>query len=476
MSDQLFTDPESSARLPFIDLQAQRLDEISRCLEELHSTNPYLRSNSVRRLGDLHAASDSLIQALKNDPNSYVRSASAEALGHFPGDPSPEIIEELLAAIDDSNDYVCSAVINSLGLLHAKSAVEQVKVCLEDSNPVIVQAAILALARMAPAGIAIELEPFLDSPQYLIHLSTVRAIGYLDYTPAGPKIHAFLENHLNKGNAHDLKLSKVYIEVLARLKVRSAIPQLIEIARHEVGLRSAAVEALIDLDAEEAAPILALLLTDPSNRLRRNLIEMMMKADYRPALPLIRALLRDSSIAIRETALAAVARWKDIASIETVRWMAYSDPNPFVRPQAVTALSNILDEEALPDLLALANDLNGHVRRSVVYSLGRLNSLPEDAVTLLNQLPSDPDLACPVQDALVAHQLTPGALPFPPTKQTCSMLPYVLRDDAPFLLDSLERWQTALITQPDIPSLEQMAYIDQALTTLIKILKKPNLI
>ncbi len=469
-SDYLNEDPFSPEQTD--EKQVDRHEDIERCLADLKSSNPYHRSNAAHRLGDLRAAPDALIEALKNDPNSYVRSAAADALGHFPGEPSSEIVDELLAAIDDPNDYVCSSVINSLGLLHAKNAVGQVKACLEDTNPVIVQAAVLTLARIAPVDIAIELEPFLDSPQYLIHLAAVRAIGYLDYAPAGPKILAYLDRHLVRRSRNDLKLAKLYIEVLARLKVRQAIPLLIEIARHEVGLRSTAVEALIDLDAEEAAPILALLLTDPSNRLRRNLIEMMIKADYRPALPLVRSLLKDSSIAIRETALAAVARWKDQASIEAVRWMAYSDPNPFVRPQAVTALTNILGQEALPDLLALANDLNTHVRRSVIYSLGRINPIPEEAVILLKQLSADPALSEPAQDALVAHQISPGSVDAPPLKLPHDPPPFPLREDIPLLLEKLEHWQADLISQPELTSLEELSQIDQALTTLISILKK----
>lgn len=471
-SDYLNQDPFSPE--PPQEKPVDRQTEIDRCMADLKSNNPYHRSNAAHRLGDLRAGSDALIDALKNDPNSYVRSAAAEALGHFPGEPSPEIVDELLAAIDDPNDYVCSAVINSLGLLHAKNTVEQVRACLEDSNPVIVQAAVLTLARIAPADIAIELEPFLDSPQYLVHLAAVRAIGYLDYATAGAKILDYLDRHLVKRSRNDLKLAKLYIEVLARLKVHQAIPLLIEIARHEVGLRSTAVEALIDLDAEEAAPVLALLLMDPSNRLRRNLIEMMIKADYRPALPLIRSLLKDSSIAIRETALAAVARWKDQASIETVRWMAYSDPNPFVRPQAVTALTTILGSEAIPDLIALANDLNAHVRRSVVYSLGRINLIPEEAVILLKQLSRDPALVETAQDALVAHQISPVSMDTPPLNLHLSPPVYPLREDIPLLLEKLERWQAALILQPELTTLEELAQIDQALTTLIAILKKVN--
>ncbi len=455
-----------------IDHQPERVDEISRCLEELHSTNPFTRSNAAHRLGDLHAGAEDLIRALKEDPNSYVRSASAEALGHLTGEASPEILDELLAAIDDNNDYVCSAVINSLGLLHALGAVEQIKACLGDSNPMIVQAAILALARIAPAGFAAELEPFLSSPHYVIHLAAVRAAGYLECAPAGPLIQGYLEQHLASNTPRDLKLLKLYIEVLARLKVKPAIPLLIEIARHEIGLRSTAVEALIELNAEEAAPVLALQLTDPSNRLRRNLIEMMLQANYRPALPLIRSLLHDTSISIRESALAAVSKWNDSASVDVVRWMAYSDPNPFVRPQAVTALVTISGIEALPDLMALAGDVNGHVRRAVVYNLRRLHPLPEKAVSLLNELASDPDLSSLVQEVLATYQASPAVAPPPGAKTANHFVPFVVRKDLPFLLESLERWQSALTDQADGSTLEQIAQIDQALSSLIDLLKK----
>ena len=116
----------------------------------------------------------------------------------------------------------------------------------------------------------------------------------------------------------DLKLPKLYIEVLARLDMKDAIPILVDIAEKEVGLRGVAVEALVEMNAEEAASILSPLLSDPSNRLRRNLIEMMMQANYEAALPLVRPLLRDSAITVRETALAAVSKWGDMVSIDEV--------------------------------------------------------------------------------------------------------------------------------------------------------------
>ena len=134
-----------------------RQREIMKCLVELRSINPHHRSSAAKRLGELKAEPEALLAAM-DDPNGFVRSAAAEALGHAVNEPAPDIVEGLLSAIDDSNDYVCSAAINSLGLLRVTEAVDQILPCLEDRNPVVVQAAILALARISPPGIADRLQ------------------------------------------------------------------------------------------------------------------------------------------------------------------------------------------------------------------------------------------------------------------------------------------------------------------------------
>ena len=320
--------------------------------------------------------------------------------------PAPEVISHLLAAIDDPNNYVCAAAVNSLGLLEAKQAVNQVEACLEDTHPIVVQAAILALARIAPERIESRLGEYLQSDEYLIHLAATRACGWLMHQPCGERVLEALKNFMAGNDQQDLKLPKLYIEVLSRLEMRAAVPTLVEIAEREVGLRGVAVEALVEMNAEEAAAILSPLLSDPSNRLRRNLIEMMMQADYEAALPLVRPLLRDNAITVRETALAAVSKWEDRVSVEDVRQIAYSDPNPFVRPQAVITLTSLLGQDALPDLVALADDLNMHVRRAVAQSLAEIDHLTPAGKRVLLKLANVPDTAEFVQPALQKHDLS----------------------------------------------------------------------
>ncbi len=446
-------------------------EEIEHCLQMVQSRNPRDRSYAAKRLGELKARPD-VLMSLMDDPNGFVRSASAEALGRSVDLPAPEVISHLLAAIDDPNNYVCAAAVNSLGLMQAMQAVEQVENCLDDPHPIVVQAAILSMARIDPERIKHRLVDYLQSEEYLIHLAATRACGWLFHEECGEYILKALENFMMLSDQQDLKLPKLYIEVLSRLNVREAIPLLVEIAEREVGLRGVAVEALVEMNAEEAASVLSPLLADPSNRLRRNLIEMMMKADYEAALPLVRPLLKDSAITVRETALAAISKWQDKVSVEDVRDMAYNDPNPFVRPQAVLTLTKLLGQEAQPDLVALSDDLNLQVRRAVARCLAAMDYLTPDGKKALLRLAGDEDTAEFAREALQAHDLTAvHPMPEPETARKVPV-PDEIQGDIQLLLDLLETWQDSL---PDLKrkfELEELSEVDQALSKLIIYLRE----
>ena len=441
-------------------------EEIERSLRLVQSRNPRDRSYAAKRLGELRADPDSLI-GLMEDPNGFVRSAAAEALGRSVELPAPEVVSHLLTAIDDPNNYVCAAAVNSLGLLQAENAINQVEACLDDTHPIVVQAAILALARIDPEKIKPRLAEFIRSEEYLIHLAATRVCGWLHYYDCGEIILDALQNFITSDDHLDLKLPKIYIEVVARLNITKAIPTLVEIAEREVGLRGVAVEALIEMNAEEAAAILTPLLRDPSNRLRRNLIEMMMQANYKAAMPLVRPLLRDNAITVRETALAAVSKWQDMVSVEDVRDIAFNDPNPFVRPQAVITLVKLLGQGALPDLVDLAEDLNVHVRRSVAQCMAKIPHLDSEGKSALIKLVNNEDTADFTNAALQRHNLDALHLVIDPSPVLQAPVPEGLLPQTGPLLNMLETWQEHLPTLHRHFNLEDLSEVDQALSTLI---------
>ena len=449
-----------------LKIDQEKQDEIERCLKLIQSRNPRDRSYAAKRLGELKARPDILL-SLMEDPNGFVRSASAEALGRSVELPAPEVVSRLLAAIDDPNNYVCAAAVNALGLLGAEQAFRQVEACLDDDHPIVVQAAILAMARIDPERIKGRLLEYLQSDEYLIHLAATRACGWLLHDACSGHILQSLNDFKKAGDQQDLKLPKLYIEVLARLNMKEAIPTLLEIAEHEVGLRGTAVEALVAMNAEETASILTPLLNDPSNRLRRSLIEMMMQADYKAALPMVRPLLKDNAITVRETALAAVSKWGDRVSVEDVREIAYNDPNPFVRPQAVITLTKLLGQEALLDLIDLSEDLNLHVRQAVAQCLAEVDYLTPEGKTALLRLANDEDTAEFAWEALQAHDL--NAIHPLPVKEPApkAPVPQDLPEDPLSLLETLKAWQESLPALQKDYDLEELSEVDRALSTLI---------
>jgi HEAT repeat protein len=467
---------------PDSDRQIKRTAEIDLCLEEIQSKNPFNRSRAIRRLGELHASPEPLVAAL-HDSNPYVRSAAAEALGHMVTNPTTEVIEGLLSAIDDVNDFVCAAAINSLGLLHNESAAIQLDDCLYDDNPLVVQSAIIALARIQPKGIAEKILPFFQSDQYLVRLATIRAMGLLNYQPAADLFIQQLSSLSHAENLQDQKLARLCIENLAHMQYRPAIPILTDIASREVGLRSCAVEALILMNADEAAPILAPLLNDPSNKLRRHLIELMVRAEYRDALPMIRPLLLDPAISVRESALLAVSHWRDYSALEVIRAICFHDPNPFVRPQAILALTNLQKMDAVPDLERLAADMNAFVRKSVLQAVEHLPEKDDRVINILQQLAQDPEIETDALAFLARLGVSPAQIDLmrphsvpPPVGggPSLTLIPNSLHPRAVDLLEKLRTWQLHLPELSDRVPLEKIADLDQALAVLITALQQPN--
>ena len=239
---------------------------------------------------------------------------------------------------------------------------------------------------------------------------------------------------------------------LVTLQVRESIPLLIRIAQDEIGLRGMAVQALIDLRAEEAAPALLPLLnrllgSAHEEKLCCSLIFLMTAVDYRFAMPDVRAFLDHRLAGVRCAALKAVARWRDEEAVEIVRQMAHEDGSAFVRPVALTALIDLIGANALADLCALADDANSLVRAGVAESLAGLPELAPGGIELLVRLSADS--AAPVARAAresLAHR--PDRVPSTCAEgRTPTSPPLVCAEHAAAVRAFLSRWQGELPEQ-----------------------------
>lgn len=198
--------------------------EIEQRLTELNSPVPKVREAAVKRLGELRAGTRELIQAL-SDRNGKVRSEAANALGHAPAEMRAEVIDHLLSAIDDSNKYVASAAIFSLGSLKAEECYGELVMCLEDGDPFVIFAAITVLGNFGNPQVSERLVNFLDYKQAHIRRATVRALRKLGYREAARKIlDDFQELASRTGEHLDAKLAIEYGETLLKWGIEEAIP------------------------------------------------------------------------------------------------------------------------------------------------------------------------------------------------------------------------------------------------------------
>jgi HEAT repeat protein len=456
--------------------EAAPADEVAACLADLGSTNPHARSAAARRLGELRAAPEALLEAL-GDPNPYVRAEAARALGAAasaagPGDGrTAEAVEGLLCAIDDRNDHVCAAALHALGVLRAAGARDQVLDRLGDHNPSVVAEALYALGRIGGPGLGERVASFLDERHPRILNAAAGAVAALGHAPAAPRLLRNLERFVREGR-RDVRLVANHIGALAAIGAREAVPLLRDLARRHVGLRSAAVAALAELDGSASAPLLVDLLRDPSERLRKQLLRLIARADCREALPWLRPLLRDRQAEVRRAALALVARWGDPASVDDVARMCHAESDPHTRPEAVAALVALLGPGSLPTLLALVADPNPVVRRAVADGLGRLDPPPPEAAEALARLALDVDcrVAEHARQGLEAHHLAPPAAAASAAAHA-SLVPAELRPRLVPLLPALLAWQAALAGLSGAGDPRTTAELDRALTTLVVALR-----
>jgi HEAT repeat protein len=377
--------------------------------------------------------------------------AAAQAHSNLPASDEAEhtlIMDNLLSAIDDPSDKVCQAAIWSLGMRREASASDQIAEMLTVANPYIAGNALLALARLGDQRIAPDLPGYLEHPNEYMRTQAIRAVALLRHVPSGAAILRILAQiraeRENKGIPRHAMINHLF-EAIAALKLKEAIPVLLEIARQDVGLRGKAVETLIALQAEEAAAPLAHMLADPSTNLRRNLLVLMEDFNYQPAIPFIRPLLKDPQPSIRRAALHALRQLGDHESTAAIEWMCLHDPSPFARVEAVYALTQMQELSALPVLHALAADSNFDVRRAVIDKLIAFNTWTESelriAARFIADFPED-TFSSQLQSILASHPPLPPVSE--PAAEPASNLPAALAANRAALAGMMQSWLAAL--------------------------------
>ncbi|MCS6887179.1 MAG: S1 RNA-binding domain-containing protein [Chloroflexus sp.] len=333
------------------EILTDQLEELARAI---HSRDQLVRARAASRLVKLEVDPELALPAL-NHRRAVVREVAAEAIGYSNQPLSATVIDALLAAIDDPKPFVAAAAIRTLGRRQVSSAREQISACLDDPEPPIVAAAIVALARLGDTTLAVALPNFLNSPHLTIRIAAAEAAGILHAPAAVPGLLRLLEDCITAWHEGQPRIpsraASVAMQSLTRLRARTAVPLLVEIARYVVGLRTLAVRALIQLQAVEAAPAIAPLLNEEGSHLLHEVIRFLHMANYRAAIPELRSLLQRSAPHRRPLlikVMQVLAEWHDQPSMPLIAQIAENDPSAELRAHAHRCLAAFAEGAATP--------------------------------------------------------------------------------------------------------------------------------
>ncbi len=357
-------------------------------IEDLQTPNPRQRSRAAQELGKLKAdiAVPELVRVLKEDVNTYVRSASAEALGVI---GSGEAIFPLMDAMHDPCSFVRRAAITSLGELQAKEAQGAMLQALDDQNFYVQRAAINAIGKLGIPDLSAVLLPILDTNDARILRTVINALRRLDAVSAVPHLIAKLESYLLLPRQQDLPVVKSLVITLGEMRSEAAVPVLVKVVRGYVGVRSLAATALGQIGAIAAGPVLVEALSDRSTTLQIAAMKSIGRIEYREAAPEVRRYLSAEDPQLRRVATLTSGYLRDHEAIPALLQIANRDSSPLVRPAAVEALGMLGDRSVVRELLPLTEDSNAYLRAALSYALSALDGSSPDVREALKQLSHD---------------------------------------------------------------------------------------
>ena len=359
-----------------------------RCIENLTSPNPRQRSQAAQELGKLKTdcAVSHLIQLLKEDINTYVRSASAEALGHI-GDK--EAIFPLMDALHDSCSFVRRAAATALGQMQAKEAQGALLNALDDANFYVRRAAINAIGKLGIPDLGTFLMPLLQTEDLRIRRTVLIALRRLRTEEAIPQMIEMLREYLTAPCQRDLPVVKTLVVALGDLQAEAAISVLNDVVRGYVGARSLAANAIGQIEDLRGGPVLVEALDDKSINLQMAALKKLGRLKYQAALPVILTYLDSPDPRLRRNAALTVGCLSDASVVPALLAMAYEDTSPLVRPAAVEALGMVGDKGLIPQLLPLVDDTNAYLRATLAYTLSILDGQTPEVQQALKKLSQD---------------------------------------------------------------------------------------
>jgi HEAT repeat protein/beta-lactamase regulating signal transducer with metallopeptidase domain len=279
----------------------------------------------------------------------------------------PDRTATLMAALDDSDQGVRLAALESLAELEDPRAVPAMLTALDSEYPEMRRVALHALANSGDARALPGALRMLNDQDREVRVSAAMAVGEFGDSTAIAALSQAL------GTDSDPEVRKTAAWALGELGDSRAIPALSQALRSDasVEVRRTAAWALGEIEDPAALDGLGVALNDESIEVRRTAIEALGEIDDRRAVPMLMPLLDDPDPEVRRLAVWAFAELEDPATIDALG-KATLDESVEVRRMAVYALGELEDVRAFDYLIPMLNDPDVEVRARTVWALGEI--------------------------------------------------------------------------------------------------------
>ena len=247
------------------------------------------------------------------------------------------VVSALIAAINDPDVEVRRAVVEGLGNYRDPRALPALTAALKDADARVRSGAIEALSELKDTG-------------------------------AAPAIAGLIHDE-------SVDVRRAAADALANLETPGAVDPLLEaLADSDAEVRSRAADGLGDLHDRRAVPALIKALSDRSSEVRERAARSLGDLeDPRAADPLGQALASDADPEVRSAAIDALHDL-EVAAVPAAVLDALRDPNADVRQSAARMLGDHQDARAVPLLRQLLEDKEADVREAAVEALGEIRS------------------------------------------------------------------------------------------------------
>jgi len=355
---------------------------VSLVLPLLKNPNHTVRAEAIMVLRYISKNKDvgALVAPLLDDPEMQVRYEAIWTLGSR---PNKNFIPRLRQFLDSKNAHEVGAAITALATAGDRASAPRIIELLRHEGTPQVSVNRIALAALATLGdpnCLPQIYPFLSHKDSSVRQTALHALSTLADPACLPQVFRLISDKEDRVRQSAFNV----LAAFAKRAHRSTDPGWRECLKHKDWfVRSAAIEALVTLAPETAPQLVAKMIRDPNQYVRRKALAIAVKNGSPPMLELIRSRLSDESMTIRIAAIRGLGTCHDEASIDRVAALLEGDDPQSMRA-AVLALGDLRARAHLGSVLEILfsdwsvdSDVttdNEHLRSACLISIGRLGN------------------------------------------------------------------------------------------------------